>query len=997
MTVNPVFASAFVPLPPIDIPRVVLPVSSAVQSAIDPFTSGPQISNRPFFSPILPDEPTRIDMARLSSQFEFARRERRSGNFESAVSTYRQILDVMESPFDCASDSSPLYHHMQMGGSLFAETVFELAALSPPQDAAQNLSRLTRFISSPPPDANTDLHLAKAWLLKAYTLMKHADTADDPQNALYEKAIRHIDYAVARVKKLDGDADAEDFQFYARLLKLEILAKQLILCHQRRDMKTRRNFIDRIRDEFNNYDPAELDETKLSVLSDYQASVAILKARLGLWGAALERARTVTSGRFGSTPAAKKLLEHELFRPFVDGQRVLSPTEIKLRSRANGWMKRLQAALAMAHSEGIRYSAAAGALGMAAGIVADSMVNGGHAVVSGAVGAALVSVMYRLKNGWQTDEALYAGEVGTFDRSTAESARDLTSLIIHGGFEAMAWTVPAAVMDHGTNGLAVFGDTLERAGQMYFHFGHWLMEGISSLSRPETYSSLPTALSHQNFGTILYNSYTKLAGLLFATNLLFPSLRSRTDGVSWLFLPGAVMLSADIGMAISGQSPIDFIPHFSNPKYMDRIERILIVEAEILLMMMVTGIVTFGDRSSAAATIRSVFKSFHPARTNYMLPLAAAITNGISSPLGGMMQKGTQPDDLVLLALQGAAITVGLLPITLGVSGVLKGKIPVLDGIREGWNDSRGANLLNRLKSAFAGGADAFNMPYARNRIGRAGTMDIIPAGLRAAFGWDTNLGQTSMSATNFVAGNGAASSTWPEPSGTRWERDSLSKAAKEVADKIASIEEREKSGELGKDEALALRHEAVSQLGDFFLKAGHVMHILQPALGHNRLSDRLWALHSVTRPFAPPTFPHMPNRYLFGNIHQMLNGGYPEKLDAKHVAALLEYIRIEAQNPDSYHTLRPLVSTFVLARNSTEFGAQISAFFRENDWILDVMDIDMENLIPPAEIPRRVARRMIRRKIRMPFDEYERVVASHGKRPLRAALLDGIFTAQTK
>jgi hypothetical protein len=606
----------------------------------------------------------------------------------------------------------------------------------------------------------------------------------------------------------------------------------------------------------------------------------------------------------------------------------------------------------------------------------------------------LFSMYNRLHNGWKSEEALYAGELGQYDRTVAESAHDVASLAFKGGLDMAAWTVPAAFIESGADGASIFSNTLGNAADLYGKFANGLVNLFVSLGEPSTYSNMASTLPPPDVFNIVYNLYTKSAGLLFAANLLSPTARRYTEKYALYFLPGAIMLSADLGMYIAGQSGMDFTPHFESPKYWDRIERATIVGGEMVALMLTSGILALKSTKTTKEAFFSVLRAFKPSQANYGLPLAAAITTGITSPLGGMMQKGTTPEELALIGIQGAAITFAILPITLLLSGVLKRTVPIGAGVAEAWQDSKGENIFRRLYETVLGGIGSWNIPYAKNRIYRSGTLDLLPAGLRAMVGWDTNQGQALMSGTNYFAGNGAATTTWPETAGTQWERDATVKWTQQAREAIEKIEQERLAGNLTDEEATAKKITALSQLQNFFTTAGQTMHASHLFVDHARMRDRLWPLYSFTRAFVPPSFPLVPNQFLYASIHQILENGHPEKMTPEQVETLLGYALAEAGNPDKQAVLRPLVQTLAMARDSQTFGPLITSFFEANSWILDVLDIDMQDIPPPGTRSRRINRARVREAVKVGLGAYEQAVRAHHRQSQASAHFDGLFTA---
>lgn len=931
--------------------------------------------------------------AELQRTFDDAREAIRTGDTRVAADNYAAALRLLTAPLDERSIGAPFYSQMPRGEELFQEALFGAASYSDPKSAVENLSYLNQYIKALEKREGAGLDLAKAQILKAYMLMQYATSVPEPQKGVFRKASGIVDGVIADLSGMENGS-AASLLFSARLLSVELLARRIELAHNRRDFKARRALVENVRSTFKDLTSAESTDAQKEVIATYGANTAVLFARLGLWGPALERARSATSHPFETTQAAQRLLTEKIFEPFTDGKRFFDAGEIRLKARSGSWRKRVKAAVAMAHAESLGQTAKYGALGMFAGLVLEAMAQTGHGVWSAVIFAMLFSMYNRLHNGWKSEEALYAGELGQYDRTVAESAHDVASLTFKGGLDMLAWTVPAAFIESGADGADIFSSTLGNAADLYGKFANGLMNLFVSLSDPSTYSKMASTLPAPDAFNILYNVYTKSAGLLFAANLLSPAARRYTEKYALYFLPGAIMLSADLGMYISGQAPMDFTPNFESAKYWDRVERAAIVGGEMAALMLTSGILALKNTSTKKQAVLSFLNSFRPSQANYGLPLAAAIVTGITSPLGGMMQKGTTPDEFALIAIQGAAITFSILPITLLLSGVLKRTVPIGAGIAEAWQDSKGENIFRRLYETTMGGLASWNIPYAHNRIYRSGTLDLLPAGLRAMAGWDTNEGQALMSGTNYFAGNGAATSTWPETAGTQWDRDATVKWTQKAREEIEGIEQQRLAGTLTDEEAKAKKIEALSQLQNFFTTAGQTMHASHLFVDHARIRDRLWPLYSFTRAFVPPTFPLVPNQFLYANIHQILEDGHPEKMSSEQVETLLGYALAEAGNPDKYTVLRPLVQTLAMARDSRTFGPLITSFFEANSWILDVLDIDMQDTAPPGTRSRRINRARVRSTVKVGLGEFEQAVRAHHRQPQGNAHFDGLFSA---
>ncbi|MFA5810967.1 MAG: hypothetical protein WC956_01385 [bacterium] len=945
----------------------------------------------------LNNEPARLTA--LRDHIEAARKARRTGDMAKTGELYRQALRTLEMPFT-AADPTPLYHHIPRGEELYSEATFASAVLASREGIPEMLSRLSRYAETRSLDADAAsdigrINLAKAQISRAYLIMRHAESSGKTAEDLYSRAL-----GLSRAAS-DTTTDS-DVSYFAELLSVELLSRKLALAHHRRAHADVRELVDDLRRSFTRLaDACEtdgvVDEEKAKVVSAYMASAAVLKARLGLWNSALERARTVTQSRpFSDTASARQLLSEEIFKPFIEsGSRFLTPGEIRMHAKRGAWRKQLQAAVEHAHSPAFAQSAVAGSLGMFAGVAAELMLQSGHGAMLGALFAALGIAINRVRHGWKTEQAQYAGEIGTYERSPMESAQDVGRLAVQGGLDALMFVVPATLIREKADSFEVIPIAFSNFGNVVMRFAHWIGSGAVSLTDPETYARIGSSHGSMDALTVLYNIYTKGAALLFAANLAIPQTRAFTRKLAPAFLPGALMFSADLSMLAAGLSSMDFTPHFSNAEYFSRVKRAGIVFGEIYAMCLTAGILTLDKRGSVKDVAQSLLKT--TLKADYSLPLAAAIITGISSPLGAMIQKGIkiETQDIAALALLGAATAFCKLPITLGLSGVLKGKIPIGAGIKEGWEDSEGQHTLRRLYEAASGGAGAFDMPYAHNRIGRIPYWDLFAEIPRTLLGYDTNAGQLAMSGVNYVAGNGASTAMWTEPSGTRWERDSILEQTRDTLKALKGIEEAKEAGKIDAKTAHALEAEAWAKMRNFFVMPGQVMHPAHPFMPYARMRDRLWPFYSFTRSLVPPTFPQVPNGFFYSNLQQMLRGGNFEKLSKEDVGVILRYAAMDAVNPEMYDVVRPLIQTLAMAKDSPVFGEEIRAFFEQNKWIADVMNVNPEDYRLPEGSTRRASRKLVRKMVKMSIASYRQRVEGHRRLPANDPNLSGLFEYQ--
>ncbi|MBN1283370.1 MAG: hypothetical protein JXA24_06335 [Proteobacteria bacterium] len=998
-------------------------------------------------------EAPRFELALMKKRFEQARQARSSGNLEDAFRNYRETLIALESPFEHLKDDAPLYRHIPSGDGLFKEALFETAVLSGPEEVPEMLNRLTRFIEEIRESEGTLSDIARATMIKAYKIMQHTMSAGQPKGALLKEAYE----MVQRVRSDAGAGDDPDTSFYAGLLSVELLARSIAMAHNRRDFHERNLLIERQRETIKDVLSDHLTDDRNEAIASYIADSAILLARLGLWGPSLRSARTLTTRQFACTAGTRRVLTDPMFEPFIDSSRVLSPSEVKFRSSKGSYMKRLQAALALAHSKGIKESIFAGLFGLAAGFGASALFGmGGESTVAAAVaGAALLTSINRFRNGWNSLEARYAAKTGIFDRTAPESALDASRLILWGGLNAATWLLPAAVLNSGPESIHTFGDTIQAIVTAYSQLGAMAADGFHSIAgqslnalnsiTPEqalqtAYQTLisasaalaaSSALSkelRESLGRLsllfvpgasmfladatasvagmppdcaldlAYGTYLKATAAFLSANLIFPSLRRSLSGFTAVFLPGGLMLSAEIGMHILGQNAGSFPDKFDSYLYADRIQRASIIAGGMLMMQLTAGLVPLRRSSPARNPLLATVSAMNPSRNPhiYMLPLTAAVVGaGIMSPIGGLAQGVVRADSVAECLVQGVAISLGLIPVTLTVGGLLNGFIPLRSRIRESWQDSRGLSVPRGLLEMGMGYLDSFRVPYVKNRLLRKFTMDLPAASLRALLGWDTNSGQLIDSSMSFLSGNAMATSTWPESSATVWEREAI---VRNIGNLTSGLDLAAAAGrEAKREEEVQNRDDAMNEMYAFFSKAGQVTHVLHPFMAHKSLSDRLWPVYAVSRSFRQPSYPQMPNVDFYASLHDLLMDAKDKELTAKDLGSLLDFVEHQARDPNRYEAMRPIVKTLALSRNSRRFGKSLQIFFEENQWIAEVMNVNLEKYKPYNERLRRLSRRAFKNRVRKRFDKYEQRVASHGRQGLLKVQFEGLFLADSE
>jgi len=476
--------------------------------------------------------------------------------------------------------------------------------------------------------------------------------------------------------------------------------------------------------------------------------------------------------------------------------------------------------------------------------------------------------------------------------------------------------------------------------------------------------------------------------------------KEHINTMSIMFLPAAAILSADIGYYLA--------PHADS--YLWRVLRAGILLFESYFLMNVTGMVDWERKPRG--NWRENTENFIRANmtANPALTMTMIMTNAVTAPLGGYYERNKDLVDPMLIALQGIAITYCLVPITLFASGLIKRKIPYLERAMEGWDDARQAGYgpLRATGAAVMGLGSALNTPYISNRFMRPFMWDVIPAGLRTWLVWDSAAGQLAMSGFNTVSGNPISTRMWPETGGTKWEREAIVKRFREAGAEIEKKNRQVIEGNLTANQAAYAIRDVMSNLRNYFLKAGRVIddkHIIMP---QESIKDRLLPFYSIKMAMEPPSFPQRANPHFYANLFKMLYsdrskeraGSEDEILSDDDVRLLLSYAKTEAADPSAYNVLLPLVKTLALARHSRDatIRYEINKFFDDNPEIPIMLNIDLdgETLKPLDEVYRRVAKRKVRREVRSSISDevsgYRR--QKKANIPLRYAFMTEVKTA---
>ena len=1000
-------------------------------------------------SPLLHFEPARR-VTQINEHLKTARDARLMGRPDTAVTAYREALAGLRQPPSNRS-SEPIYSIVNEGQQLLSEALIGATALTSDEifgtkavqgttPARENIEDLSRHVEELKKTHAPKADQARAKALLAFNLIQHASAGKVQHDSLFGKAIKIAEDARSDVDATKGNMEDAEIHFLSSLLILEALARRMDLAHQSRDPQDVEKFADRLtaqfkkifQDHFEPLSPAGEKEEFVNLFASYNAQIAIIKYKLGLGAHALSRVRSVVSpGTFEKTPAAQVLREHPYFDSFFDNGRLKDAGEVENDAASGAFLRRLQAAFANAHSHGILPSMLTGAGGMVVGLtIAAASGHPEFGWAAGGAGAALAEGGYQLRNGWNSLQARDAARIGTNKISGRETASHVANFAAKRLAAGIMWAVPSSALAMGTDLGETVINTLANVPGGY-EKAFWRLVD----SPHELFPATNGDPAH-----IAYQIYTKAAGLVFLSNLLIKRSRALMSKASFFFIPGAVMLSADIGLAIA---PPDMFANAVDA-WVDRIWRASIVSTEMLFMLLTTGLSPLQNTGLAdlKKSFASLGKTLHPTHgnTDYNLPLAAAIVTGISSPLGGMFQVGQAPEAFPLLAAQGATITAGLLGLTIFMSGLLKRQIPIfsrpiravkdvhyvrLDEARRvesGETVDHRTSVLAYPYEAVRGGMAAFNCGYVRNRVLRIAGPDMVGSAVRLFAGggeWDNNAGQTAMSTVNGVSGNPYWDTVYPGASGADPEEQSFIRALDKIIAQRAKVRNNYSGRKLTPEEQRQRSKElegSLDLLKDFLRKSGQTIHPLHVFLPFQSRADRLWPLYPFTKPILPPEFPQRPNPLLYGSLYEMFaephgvkSEGEELEADAENLSAqqfeiVLEFVQKRIADTGSYHVMRPLVKTLLLARKSPRFGKRIEQFVKDNPHIFIMLNInpDKAELQPIEEPLRRKARLQVRDAVRQPLKVYEGRIRRYRRLPVEEKsrtnaphALDGFFQSE--
>jgi len=490
-----------------------------------------------------------------------------------------------------------------------------------------------------------------------------------------------------------------------------------------------------------------------------------------------------------------------------------------------------------------------------------------------------------------------------------------------------------------------------------------------------------------------YKGYLGAAGLAYGSYFFAKgNLKDFLKKVAPYLLPGAMLLGVESGLAISSmgiqdklaqlseadlsklkgflelastsKDPMQVPESLSNmlntiglsmdelsrlingidfPAYLDRLKMAGVSIIEAVAMMSVSGFISMSHDSNDPNTNKNMIikwakkvLQFSTAfgsslrRIDANILIAMTLMVGFSSPLGRLIKSSQEYNNPVLIGYQGIGITLGLLPIVLCLSGLIKKKISPFQGFSEGWKDNSGPAKLGH---AILGALRAFHTPYAHNRIGRSFTLDTLAAAVRTFLGWDTSMGYMVFAGINTAFTNPTATMMAPEIGGQGWSIGAL----KSALDNPESVNR-------------------ASEVIDFFTKNFARMSLAFPVEPHAG-RDLTYPLVGIQRVINQPKFPQLPEGHSLALLQQTLMGKYENKLSVEHVDQLLGIVTNWIQSPGQEAIKRAIISVLYLSRTSDVHGQGNQSFFDENPHVMDVLALNPSKITSSGD-KRRIQQR---------------------------------------
>ena len=931
---------------------------------------------------------------------------------------YAHLVDVDKNP---------------IGPKLLAEAILESANFSDPTYAAENIHRLNYFIDNPPAGGHAEAVLTKARILKVKNIAEHATKGIHSKVDSLEQAhsqLRSMFYDIDPEK----DEAHKELHLFAGTSLVEITARLFFFAHKRGDRKACAGVCDSdiadekdgeevtwgnsrkemptshikaLQDYLNDiqrvHAPSNIDSlidgnpdlkdslnAKRNRIASYRSAIAHLFASQGYWNSALQMARTLTSHPLHGTAAAQALLKAETFNRFTDNVEFLDPESIPDAKKDGSFGKWLQQVLHNAQSVSLMESTAAGSLGLLTGFLGNMAIGDGtHSIAAGTICASAFYLFNLLLNGRNSEPAKVAGDLGILERKRGEILRDFGAFTLK-AIKSGVWVVPAALATFAPDVASNLWNTLCLFGGEYLGQLGDLAGGIASsaesfvaLSDPEnakaaleSMQASAAGLSDIGWDEVLGTSLglsAAAAGTFFFLNISSDKFKSVTEETWWpvATIPAAMFCATLLGMAIQHAGCDD--------QWYDRFYRTIPITFGSVLFMLNSGVMGFVRKKKEGqkeSLLTSIWDSFNPRKNDYSLPIIMIVTNGATSALGGNVQHAffSDPKNIAELMTRGVAMPIGLLAITLGLSGVVKGKVPLKARIREALQDTQGMGFGKRAyEVAMSFGSALFTSAYSANRLFRTMIYDPPGAVVRFALGWDTWKSAAVQKIIDMVMGDGASTTTWNETSNTRWERGPLLQALNKLSLEIKSVREEAEAGNITEQKTKERIYEFMKDMRTKLKITGQSMHSFHLAMDHKRKRDFIWPLHSVSRAFRHPKFTHRVNTHFYQDVYQLLMDSHTDLLDAEELKkrdkgkaidgggngkrdgrlrlteeefdALIDLVRVESTKAVSHDRIEPMVQTLLLARDSERFGKRIDDFFTENRWILDTLNIDVAEL----------------------------------------------------
>ncbi|MBI4211978.1 MAG: hypothetical protein HY540_05010 [Deltaproteobacteria bacterium] len=768
--------------------------------------------------------------------------------------------------------------------------------------------------------------MAQGQLLRAHSIMQHALALPCPRVELFNHA-----HAIVRDLRPKLHDIADELTFPADLLNVELTARRLDLAHARRDYRMRRVLIDELHRSINQLsgNHHQKAEPERELIGSMWADATKLLARMNLTRHALREAQAFIHHEiFSKTKAAESL--------------AASPEFSEMYSHSPGnWLERFKVALHHAHSDAASHTFLAGLFGglLFANVQAFVDSHGASPWVFG-LGAMTGIAAHKLKNGFVESEG---SDAKSAKRDTS-FAKDTASFVAARASDTLLWGAGTTFLTTAVSsaGQTIIAEKGRLAASMYSHAVEWLWQKMPPLLTDSLHSSaslgnVTAAQIIDVLGHGLYYTAMTAAGVHFASSLLFHRSRERIKSTAPLAIVPAILLGANIGMSIMGTEDLE-----------SRMGRGVMAVGEGLAVFLMTGVVSLARKKSLEKSLQSTASSIAQADHSYLV--ASAILSGLTSAMGGYMQKDARPEDISQLALLSMAITYSMWPIAIFVSGVARRNIDIGRGITESWEDSIGKPIHQRFAEAAVGGAAAFWTPYLFNRTLRVPTIDIPAAVARTAVGWDSNLGFLLYGLISFLSANPTATMMFPEVGGQDWQYQGLLEA---------------------------LREKDRSKLVDFLHKATRRLPVFHPFYPHS-LKDRLYPLLAIQRIVSPPSFPLKPETFTLALLHQIIQGANGYNLRSDEMDFFLRTTHDLAHDPKSFDLAQSLVQLLHLARDSAPHRHRIEIFFKDHPEIDDLLAIDPKLFPPPTETRRRQRRREVRKRLHLPEETYVARVHEH-------------------